>query len=210
MKRYWMSVVVVALALGLVASSALVQERGGGRDRARQGATRGGDRRGMMFSRGGGSGVSVPDLTSRIPDLTDAQKKQIASIREAVMAKIRELQKKMNEDIKRQVLNPEQITLMEQAERRMTHRGPGGIILTDEQLAKYTALRAEAGKVQDPTARREAYRKMFEEMQATYTDEQKKQAAEMRARFTRGRGGSTRGSDRGGPRGGGERGGGNR
>jgi hypothetical protein len=198
MRRYWLSVAALALALGLVASSALVQERGGGADRPRRGAAQGGARRGMMFSRGGTSSVYLPDLTSRIPGLTDAQRKQIASIREAAIAKIREIQKKMNDDIKRQVLNPEQITLMEQAERRITHRGPGGVILTDEQLAKYNALRAEVAKIQDPEARREAYRKMSEDMQATYTEEQKKQAADMRARFTRQRGGRTRGGAGGG------------
>jgi len=200
MRRHWLSVAAVALALGLVASSALVQERGGRADRPRRGAAQGGARRGMtytparrgmMYTPGGPGSIYIPDLTSRIPGLTDAQRKQVARIREAAIAKMREIQKRMNEDIKR-VLKPDQVKLMEQAERRITHRGPGGVILTDEQLAKYNALRAEAAKIEDPTARREAYRKMYEEMQATYTDEQKKQAAEMRARYRRVRGGAGR------------------
>lgn len=196
MRRHWVAVVAVVLALVLVESWAPAQPRGGGRGPG--GATRG------MFMQGrGGSSMYLPDLTSSIQDLTDAQRKQIAAIREAAIAKIEQIQKQMNVDIKRQVLNPEQITVMEQAERARTHRGPGGVILTDEQLAKYNALRAEIGKIEDREARGEAYKKMFEEMQATYTDEQKKQAADMRARFTRGRGNRGGGAPGGGAPGGG-------
>ena len=176
MSRWWKSLAAMSLALGLVASVALVQDRpAAGRARGRGVGMRGG--------RGGGM---LPDLTAGLPGLTDAQKADIAKIRQAVLARIQDLQKKMNSDIKR-LLTPEQVKAMEQAQRRRTHRGPGGITMTDEQKVILDAARAEAAKVTDPDARRKILRDASDKIQASYTDEQKKEAEERRAR--RGRGG---------------------
>ena len=100
----------------------------------------------------------------------------------------------MNADIKR-VLTPEQAKAMEDAQRQVTHRGPGGVILTDQQKAILDAARADAAKVDDRAARAEIMRKATEQIQATYTDEQKQQAEQRRARFTRMRGQGRRQAD---------------
>lgn len=186
MRRYWMAVVAGALALGLVASTAWVQQRDPGNQQPRRGAR---DR--MMMMRPGGAGM-LRDYTAGIRDLTAQQRRQIADIRRAAMEKVRELEKQMNADIKK-VLTPAQAKAMEEAQRRVTHRGPGGVTLTDQQKAVLDNARADAAKVEDREARAEIMRKAYEQIQATYTAEQKKQAEERRNRF---RGARDRGARR--------------
>lgn len=185
MKRYWVSLVVVGLAVALLASPALVQERGEGQTRRGQRA-RGTSRGGMMMMRRPG-GAYLPDYTRSIRDLSDQQRAQIREIRQAAQEKIREIQKRMNDDI-RKLLTPEQAKAMDEAERRVTHRGPGGVILTDAQKKVLDDARAQAAKAEDREARSAILREAYQKVQATYTDEQKKQAEEMRQRFSTRRG----------------------
>lgn len=126
-----------------------------------------------------------------VDDLTEDQRKQIADLRAALLAKIQELKKKMEEEVK-QVLTPAQKDKMEAAQRAAALRGPGGVTLTPEQKAKLDAAREAAGKIEDPQARREFLQKAMAEIRATYTEEQKKQEADRRNRFRRGRRGANR------------------
>jgi hypothetical protein len=187
-----MAGVACALALGLVTSLAWVQEADPGQRGARR--QRRFDRTRMMTMRARGGGL-LRDYTAGIRDLTDQQRRQIAGIRQAALAKVRELEAQMNADIKR-VLTPAQAQAMEQAQRQVTHRGPGGVILTDQQKKILDDARADAAKVDDPAARAEIMRKANEQIQATYTEEQKKQAEERRARFSRFRNQGRRGGTR--------------
>jgi len=180
MKRHWVSVAVVALAVGLMASSALVQTArpGGAARRAR------GTRMGMMGMRGGGFGV-LQDYTRGIRDLSPEQQRQIAAVRAAAMEKYRELEAAMNRDIKK-LLTPAQVQAMEEAQKRVTHRGPDGVIMTDAQKKIMDDARAQAAKVDSREARMEIMRDAMEKIRASYTEEQKKQAEERRTRFQRG------------------------
>ena len=119
-----------------------------------------------------------------VDDLSADQRRQIADLRAALLAKIQELKKKMDEDVK-QVLTPAQKEKMEAAQRAAALRGPGGVTLTPEQKAKLDAAREAAGKIEDREARREFLQKAIAEIRATYTEEQKKQEAERRDRFRR-------------------------
>jgi hypothetical protein len=185
MKRYWSSVVVV-LVLGLLVSVAWVQEdRPAGQRPAR----------GMMMASRGFMGMASPlrDYTVGLPNVTAEQRREINAIRAVALAKVRDLEKQMNEDIKK-VLTPEQGKAMVEAERRVTHRGPGGVIMTDAQKKVLDDARDQAEKADTPEARGQIMKDAYEKIQATYTEEQKKQAEESRARFQRDRG--TRGGAR--------------
>ena len=219
MKRYLTFFAVVGLAIAVAAPWAVSQEgdrpegrrpqrdrRGGG---GPQGRGPGGGGRGPMMGRGGpmrgGRMGGAPDPTRQIRDLTEAQRKQIDEFRRKAQEKIRAIQQEMNEEI-RGVLNPEQKAAFDEALKRITHRGPDGVILTDEQKKVFDDARAQAREAGDPQARGEIMQATIEKIRATYTDEQKKQAAEAQQRF----GGQQPGGERpGGPRrGGGDRRGG--
>jgi len=196
MRRYGMFL-AGALALCLVASIALVQEREGrSTNRAARGTAGGRTSRfgGYMFGGGGRGGVYLPDYTRRLTDVSAEQRKQINEIRQATSDKIAELQKRMDAEIKK-VLTPEQVKAMEQAQRRVTHRGPDGVTMTDAQKKIVDEARAEAAKVDDREARSAIMQEAMEKVRAGFTEEQKKQAEEMRERMnrfrTRGRGGES-------------------
>ena len=191
MKRSWMIVGVALLVVGLVASTALVQE---GKARAgRRGGRRGGRGGSMMMSRGGGG--ALPDHTASIRDLTAEQRTQIREVRRATMKKVRKLEKEMNDEIKK-LLTAEQVQAMETAQKRVTHRGPGGVIMTDEQKAIWDEARATAGKAEGREERARIMQEASETIRASYTDEQKKQAEAQRARW--GGRGSRKGRRKGG------------
>jgi len=185
MRRYGMLVVLAALALGLVASDLLAQPQGGG-DRGR--GAPGGATRVSRFGGGmmGGGSVFMPDHTARIEGLSAQQREQITAIRKVTTDKIAELQKQMNAEIKQRVLTPAQATQMEEAERAATHRGPDGVTMTDAQKKVMDEARAEAGKIEDREARTAIMQEAMEKIRASYTDEQKKAAADARSRFQRG------------------------
>ncbi len=196
MKRHGLLVVAVGLALAAVVFSALAQDRP--EPGRRPGGRRPGMGRGpMMFGRRPGM---LPDFTSRLPDLTEEQRKQIAEVRRAAMEKVRKIQEKMNQDVKK-LLTPEQVKAMEQAERRSTHRGPDGVIMTDAQKKILDDAQARGAKADGREARMEIMREAIQKVRASYTDEQKKQAEETRRRFQGRPGGE--GSRRGGREGGG-------
>jgi len=179
MRRYGILIGVAALVLGLVASTALVQEqqdRENARTRERARAQR------ARTVRRGGAGGLLRDLTAGIRDLTPEQKRQVAGIRQAALAKVRQIERQMNEDIKK-VLTPEQVKAMEAAQQQAARRGRGGITLTDEQRKIITDARAEAQKADGPEARREIMRAAYEKVRATYTEQQKKQAEQARTRM---------------------------
>jgi 23S rRNA pseudouridine2605 synthase len=125
MKRQWMVLLVAALAAAMIMSSAWAADDGPGAGRpprpdgdrptrpegARPGARRPG-------------GPGRPPMM-RIPDLTKDQKAAIGKIREAAMAKIRAIQKKMMEDIKAK-LTKAQIKAMEAARKEGGDYKPGG------------------------------------------------------------------------------------
>jgi len=87
----------------------------------------------------------------------------------------------MNGDIKK-LLTPAQAKAMEEAERRITHRGPDGVTLTDAQKTILDEARANAAKAENREARAAILQAANEKIRATFTDEQKKQAAERPAR----------------------------
>ena len=204
MRRNWMAVAVTMLAVGAMVFLAVAQagERGGRAGGGRAGGGRAGGGRpgggGMAFGGRFTGGGMLPDYTARIPDLSADQRKQIATLREQTMAKIRELQEQMNAQIKHRILTPEQAKLMEEAQRRVTHRGPGGITMTDAQKKIMDDARAQAAKVEGREAKMQIMRDAYEKIQASYTDEQKKQSAERRKRFEemRNRGRGARGGAR--------------
>ena len=198
MKRRWMAVGVVALVVGLMASTALVQEGEARKDRPPGGGR--GDR-GGMWGRGGGGGGALPDYTAGIRDLNQDQRRQISEIRRATLEKVRQLEQQMNEQIKR-LLTAEQLKAMETAQKQATHRGPDGVIMTDEQKRIMDEAREAAGKVESREERAKIMSEATEKVRASYTDEQKKQAEENRARFQRG--GAAGGRKGGGSKGGGQ------
>jgi Spy/CpxP family protein refolding chaperone len=112
MKRQWMVLLVAALAAAMIMSSAWAADDGpeGARPGARRPGGPGGPRRPPMM---------------RIPDLTEDQRAAIGKIREAAMAKIRAIQKKMMEDIKAE-LTEAQIKAMEAARKEGGDYKPGG------------------------------------------------------------------------------------
>ncbi len=183
MRRCW--VLVAVLAAGLVGLSALAQEAG--RDRPQRGRDRAGrDRtRGMDRTRGGFVSLNVRGL-SAVTDLSEDQRKQIEEIRRAALQKVQEIQKQMEQDV-RKVLTPEQLKKLEDAQRQAALRGPDGVTLTPEQRAILDQARADAAKVDDREARMKIMREAQEKVRASYTEEQKKQAEEARARRGRGR-----------------------
>ena len=184
MKQLW--VLAAMAAVGLLVFSALAQDEGGNQERDRQARRdRMRQRMARFGARGRGSMVSLNVAGLQVvDDLSDDQKKKIADLRAALLAKIQELKKRMDEDVKR-VLTPAQKDKMEAAQRAAALRGPGGVTLTPEQKAKLDAAREAAGKIEDRQARREFLQKATAEIRATYTEEQKKQEAERRNRFRR-------------------------
>jgi len=175
MKRYWLCVAAAGVALAVLASTALVQERAEGERRPGARADRA---RPMM---GGRAGLVVMDYSAGIRDLSPEQRKQIGEIRRATVVKLEELQKQMNGDIKK-LLTPAQAKAMEETERRITHRGPDGVTLTDAQKTILDEARANAAKAENREARAAILQAANEKIRATFTDEQKKQAAERPAR----------------------------
>ena len=105
MKRHWIAIAAGVCALAVVASTAWVQEDASGR-RRRGGAS--GRRAGMMI-RSRGTADPLPDYTRAVPDLTEEQKKQIAKIRQATLEKVKQLEKQMNDSIKK-LLTPEPVS----------------------------------------------------------------------------------------------------
>jgi len=183
MRRYGTLVAVVGLVLALGASWVLSQDdaprgrRPQGGERGRRAGRPDGARPGMM----GGPGGRRQDPLARIPNLTDEQRKQIGEIRKAAMEKIRKIQQQMHEDIKK-LLTDEQAKAFEAGRQGMMRRGPGGVTLTDEQKKILDDARAKAREADDPEARGKIMREAMEKVRASFTDEQKKQAAEGRRR----------------------------
>ena len=128
----------------------------------------------------------LPNYTAGIRDLTEDQRKQIADIRSDTLKKIRQLEKQVNVEIKK-LLSPEQVKAMEAAQRRVTHRGPDGVTLTDQQKAMMDAARAAVAKAESREERTKIMRDATEKVRASYTDQQKKDIEARRARFRRGR-----------------------
>ena len=176
MKRHWIAATAAAFVLALVASTAWVQDGAEGE------APRRGQRRGApgRMGRGAGGGA-LPDYTRGIEGVTDQQRKQIADLRTAALDKIKEIEKQMNAKIK-SLLTPAQVTAMEQAQRRVTHRGPGGVTMTDEQKKIMDDAREQAQKVEGREAKMEIMRAANTKVLESYTDEQKKEAARTRGR----------------------------
>jgi len=194
-RRLW--VLAAMAAVGLLGYSALAGQEGGDQERTQRRRVRRDQGRQRMgrFGRGARGNfvmLNVPGLQA-VEDLSDEQQKQIDEIRKALLAKIEEMKKQMAEDVKR-VLTAEQAAKMEEAKKKAALRGPGGVTLTQEQKDKMDAAREAAGKIEDRQARMEFLRKAMEEIRATYTEEQKKQAEASRGRFrrTRGQGGRQR------------------
>ena len=177
MKSHWMIVLTAMFVLGLMASLAWVQEPAEG-EAPRRGGGRG--ERGA-FMRGRGRGEALRDYTRGIEGLTAEQKKQIAETRKAALEKVKQIEKQMNAKIKG-VLTPEQGKAMAEAQRRVTHRGPGGAIMTDEQKKIVDDARERAAKVESRDQRREIMREAYNKVRESYTEEQRKQAEEGRAR----------------------------
>ena len=202
MKRTLLFFAVVGLAAAVAGSWALAQDarpddrRPARGDRVRpQGPPPGGGPGGMRPPMMGGQRGPVADPFARIPDLTDEQRKQIAVIREKAMEKVRKIQDQMYEDA-RKLLTPEQAKALDEQRRQITHRGPGGVVLTDEQKRILDDARAEAGKANDPEARRKIMQEATEKVTASFTDEQKKQAELDRPRGGQGGPGARPGGDR--------------
>ncbi|MGB2824307.1 MAG: hypothetical protein WBF17_25255, partial [Phycisphaerae bacterium] len=156
-------------------------------------------RRPMMGGRRPGvpgqDGMAIPP----VPNLTEEQRKRIAKAREDAVKEVRKIRERMYESI-RKLLDPDQARVFDEGRRRMTHRGPDGVTLTDEQKAAFDKAREDAAKIDDPQARGAFMRKAVENIRKTFTPEQQKQAEEFRRRF----GGQGEGPRRGGPdRGGG-------
>jgi hypothetical protein len=182
MKRCW--VLVALLAAGLLSLSALAQEEGGQRRQRRAG--RDTARRGAMGRRDRGAFVSLNVAgLSAVDDLSEDQQRQIAELRKAALAKVQEIQKQMEDDVKK-VLTPAQLQKLEEARKRVAMRGPGGVTMTEAQKAVMDEARAAAAKVEDRQARMKIIREAMEKVRASYTDEQKKQAEAARNRFRRG------------------------
>ncbi len=118
---------------------------------------------------------------SAVTDLSEDQRKQIEEIRRAALQKVQEIQRQMEQDVKR-VLTPEQLKKLEDAQRQAALRGPGGVTLTPEQRAILDQARADAAKVDSREARRKIMQDAYEKVRASYTEEQKKQAEEARSR----------------------------
>jgi len=187
MKRHWMIALTAMFVLGLLATSALVQEPTE-QERPRRARPR---RERAEFMRGLGRREALPDYTRGIEGLTEEQTKKIAEIRKAALEKVKQLEEQMNAKIKG-VLTPEQTKAMESAQRRVTHRGPGGVIMTDAQKKIIDDAREKAEKAESREERREIMREAYEKVRASYTEEQKKQAEEARPRGARRPRGRTR------------------
>ena len=184
MKRHWIALFVVCLAIGLMVAPALAQPRpgGGGNQGGRGGRYGGGGGFSGMYSRGGSSGDPFQDYTREIPDLTDGQRREIANIRRAAIERFKELEKRMNEDIKK-ALTREQAQIMDDIQYRSTHRGPGGIIMTEEQKKVWDEARAAAAGAEGEK-RSQIYREAYEKIRESSTEEQTKAAEDERAART--------------------------
>ena len=174
MKRNVILTVAVGLCVVLAASWVVAQEAGE-RPRRRAGDREPGARR--RAGPGGGGAVRGPN----IPNLTDDQRKKIGEIRRAGMAEIRKIQEKMNEDIKK-LLTPEQAKAFDAQRQRGARRGPGGVTLTDEQQKILDDARGRAREAGDRQAAMEIMREANEKVRASFTEEQKAQAAQGRRR----------------------------
>jgi len=133
----------------------------------------------------------LPDYTRSVPNLTPEQRARIAKVRQATLEKVKQLEKQMNDNIKK-LLTAEQVKAMEEAQRRVTHRGPDGVILTDEQKRILDDAREQAAKLDDPAAARQIMQEAMEKIRASYTEEQKAQAE--RGTRRRGQAGAGRGA----------------
>ena len=173
MKRQWITTLTAVVTLVLMTGSLVAKEA---RDRAKG---RGGQDRAKRAPRGPGRGQKMPDI-----GLTEDQKKEIAGIRKAGMAKVKDAKPEERREIMAQIRKDiHAVFTKEQLEKLQKARGEGGqgrggrpdLGLTDEQKEKMAAIRKEtATKMKDakPGDRKAIMEESRKKFEALLTPEQ--------------------------------------